>query len=184
MDEVFDTLRSEFSDISSVGELTRVIVRLGVAVVLGGLIGWNRERRGTAAGLRTHMMVALGSALFALVPVQAGMSENEASRVLQGIIAGIGFLGAGAIIKVDDKEQIKGLTTAAGIWATAAIGIAAGLGREVLATVSTLLALVILGVLPRLERAIQRRAPSDPSANTRAATPSPPGERDAGDGRG
>ena len=73
------------------------------------------------------MLVALGAAMFVIVPQQAGMSIADMSRVLQGIIAGIGFLGAGAIIKLSDKEEIKGVTTAASIWATAAIGIAAGL---------------------------------------------------------
>jgi len=101
------------------------------------------------------MLVALGAALFVIVPQQAGMQIEDLSRVLQGIIAGIGFLGAGAIIKLSDKEQIKGLTTAASIWATAAIGIAAGMGREMTAILSTVLALVILAVLPRIEHYIQ-----------------------------
>lgn len=156
MDAIWQTLQSEFSDLSNVEDVTRVVVRLVSAVLLGGLVGWNRERHGTAAGLRTHMMVALGSALFVLVPQQAGMHLGDMSRVFQGVVAGIGFLGAGAIIKIDSKEQIKGLTTAAGIWATAAIGVAAGMGRGALAALSTLLALVILGVLPRFERAMGR----------------------------
>lgn len=164
MDEIWQTLQSEFSDLSNIEDVTRVVVRLVIAVLLGGIVGWNRERRRTAAGLRTHMMVALGSALFVLVPQQAGMHLADMSRVLQGVVAGIGFLGAGAIIKFESKEQIKGLTTAAGIWATAAIGIAAGMGREALAVLSTVLALVILGVLPRFERAIARNGDD---ANTR-----------------
>lgn len=178
MDEAIRTMEQEFSDLAHIGELTRVVIRLMMAVILGGLIGWNRERHGTAAGLRTHMMVALGAALFVLVPQQAGMVVADMSRVLQGVIAGIGFLGAGAIIKLGEKEQIKGLTTAAGIWATAAIGLAAGMGREGLALIATALALVILGVLPKLERAVARRR-DGPDGNTGA--PSPAKDETGGD---
>lgn len=118
-----------------------------MAVILGAAIGFERERRGKDAGLRTHMLVSLGAAIFVLVPLQSGMPAPEVSRVLQGIIAGIGFLGAGAIIKLDEDHEIKGLTTAASIWVAAAIGIAAGMGREAMAVVSTLVALFILVVL-------------------------------------
>jgi putative Mg2+ transporter-C (MgtC) family protein len=90
------------------------------------------------------MLVALGSALFVLVPLQGGMQMDDMSRVLQGVIAGIGFLGAGAIIKMGQEPEIRGLTTAASIWLTSAVGIAAGMGRESTAIVSTLFALMIL----------------------------------------
>ncbi len=90
------------------------------------------------------MLVALGAALFVLVPLQAGTPITDMGRVLQGITAGVGFLGAGAIIKLSNEMEIKGLTTAASIWMTAAIGIAAGMGRESTAVVSTLFALLIL----------------------------------------
>lgn len=93
------------------------------------------------------MLVALGSALFVLVPLQAGTDLSDMSRVLQGVIAGIGFLGAGAILKSSDDQQVRGLTTAASIWLTAAVGIAAGMGREATAVVSTLFALLILFAL-------------------------------------
>jgi putative Mg2+ transporter-C (MgtC) family protein len=96
------------------------------------------------------MLVAIGSALFVLVPMQAGVSEAEMSRVMQGIITGIGFLGAGAILKGHDEKDLKGLTTAAGIWVTSAIGIAAGLGRESLAILCTVFALVVLLAMPRI----------------------------------
>jgi putative Mg2+ transporter-C (MgtC) family protein len=184
VDEVLKTLEGEFSDLSDVGSLTRASVRLLVAVLLGAVVGWNRERRGTAAGLRTHMLVALGAALFVLVPLQAGMHIPDMSRVLQGIVTGIGFLGAGAIIKLSEKEQIKGLTTAAGIWATAAIGIAAGMGHQALAVLATVLALVILALLPRLERSrASKTKPED--ANTRDPTPNGErGEREEANGRG
>ncbi|GGI19212.1 MAG: MgtC/SapB family protein [Oxalicibacterium faecigallinarum] len=149
--EVLQTIRAEFSDISDASQVTRVCVRMSVAVLLGGLLGYERESRGISAGLRTHMLVALGSALFVLVPLEAGIQPADLSRVLQGVIAGIGFLGAGAIIKLNQAQEIKGLTTAASIWMTAAIGIAAGMGRESTAILSTLFALFILAVLRQIE---------------------------------
>ncbi|MDX3905246.1 MAG: MgtC/SapB family protein [Pigmentiphaga sp.] len=145
-EQVWSAASQEFSDLPDAGEFTRVFVRLVVAIVLGGLLGLERESRGTSAGLRTHMLVALGAALFVLVPLQGGMQVADMSRVLQGVIAGIGFLGAGAILK-DNNREIHGLTTAASIWLTAAIGIAAGMGREMTAILSTLFALVILALI-------------------------------------
>ncbi len=150
--DVYSTLRSEFADIPDVAELTRALTRLTLAIVLGGLIGFEREAAGKAAGLRTHMLVALGSALFVLVPLMAGMQVADMSRVLQGVASGIGFLGAGAIIKLNNEENIQGLTTAASIWTVAAIGVACGLGRESTAVVGTLFGLVILQVLYRLKK--------------------------------
>ena len=148
----------EFSDIGDPQQTTRVVLRMGVAALLGGLLGWEREQAGKAAGLRTHMLVAMGAALFVLVAQQAGIAPADNSRVLQGVIAGIGFLGAGTILKGDAEGQVKGLTTAAGIWLTAAIGVAAGLGRESTAILATLLAVVVLWVIPLAQRA----APTDP----------------------
>jgi putative Mg2+ transporter-C (MgtC) family protein len=142
--ESWTTIQSEFSDIPDVSEVTRLCLRLLVAVVLGGILGYERERTGAAAGFRTHMLVALGSALFVLVPLQAGTGISDMSRVLQGVIAGIGFLGAGAILKSSDDQSVRGLTTAASIWLTAAVGIAAGMGREATAVLSTVFALLIL----------------------------------------
>jgi putative Mg2+ transporter-C (MgtC) family protein len=118
-----------------------------VAVVLGGILGYERESIGASAGLRTHMLVSLGSALFVLIPLQAGMEISDLSRVLQGVTAGIGFLCAGAILKPNNSDDIKGLTTAASVWLTAAIGIAAGMGREGTAVLSAVFALVILSIL-------------------------------------
>ena len=148
------TLAAEFSDIPTLADLTRITLRLLVAGTLGGLLGYERERKGKSAGLRTHMLVAIGAALFVLISLQAGAdSESDAmSRVLQGIVAGIGFLGAGAIIKSAQHEGATGLTTAAGIWLTAAIGVAAGMGQLALAMLSTLLALIILALLPKVTR--------------------------------
>jgi putative Mg2+ transporter-C (MgtC) family protein len=150
--EVVETLRSEFSDITDASQLTRVTVRLAIAAVLGGILGFEREHKGKAAGVRTHMLVCMGAALFVLVPRLAGADDAALSRVVQGIVAGIGFLGAGTILKGDklNTQQVKGLTTAAGLWMTAAIGIAAGMGREATAVLSTLLALGILSLMPMI----------------------------------
>ena len=132
--EIASTVASEFSDVPDAAQATRIVVRLAMAALLGGLLGWEREHAGKAAGVRTHMLVAMGAALFVLVAQQAGIEAADNSRVLQGIIAGVGFLGAGTILKGDAESQVKGLTTAAGIWLTAAIGVASGLGREAYAT--------------------------------------------------
>lgn len=151
--EVYGTLRSEFADVPDIKELTRILLRLTLAVFLGGLIGYEREAAGKPAGLRTHMLVAMGSALFVLVPLQAGMPLQDMSRVLQGLMSGIGFLGAGAIIKHNaSEEDIRGLTTAASIWTVAAIGVACGLGREMTAVIATVFGLTILQVLYRLKK--------------------------------
>lgn len=148
--QISSTFVAEFSDLKDVSEITTLVIRLLMAALLGGILGFEREQRGKAAGLKTHMLVAIGSALFVLIPQQAGLSEQELSRVMQGIIAGIGFLGAGAILKGTDEKDLKGLTTAAGIWLTAAIGVAAGLGRESSAILCTLLALAILVAMPKV----------------------------------
>lgn len=140
-------VQQEFSDLGNVEDITRLCVRLLVASLLGGLLGWERESVGASAGLRTHMLVSLGSALFVLIPLQAGMEVTDLSRVLQGVTAGIGFLGAGAILKLTDKKEIEGLTTAASVWLTAAVGIAAGMGMEATAVLSTLFAVAILSLL-------------------------------------
>jgi putative Mg2+ transporter-C (MgtC) family protein len=153
---IWITLRDELA-LPAASDLTSTCIRLVVAVLLGALLGYDRERQDSAAGLRTHMLVALGAALMVIGAQQSGMDSADMSRVLQGIVAGIGFLGAGAIIKLNEKEQIKGLTTAATIWSTAAIGVAAGLGLAITAAVATLLALAILALLPRVERHIAHK---------------------------
>ncbi len=150
--DVWTTAVSEFSDIPNAAQLTRIALRLLVAAALGGLLGYERELRGKSAGLRTHMLVAIGAALFVMIPHQAGASSSELSRVMQGLIAGVGFLGAGSIIVGTKEAEAKGLTTAAGIWVTAAIGVAAGLGRESTAVLSTTVALLILFVVPWIFR--------------------------------
>jgi putative Mg2+ transporter-C (MgtC) family protein len=150
--EVGNTLVSEFSDITDASELTIICTRLLMAALMGGLLGYEREHSGKAAGIRTHMLVCMGAALFVLTPLRAaGGSDDAIGRVIQGIAAGIGFIGAGTILKGEGgEERVKGLTTAAGLWLTAAIGVAVGMGREATALLSTLLALLILSVVPRL----------------------------------
>ena len=155
--QIAQTVAAEFSDVPDAAQAARIAVRLGVAALLGGLLGWEREHAGKAAGVRTHMLVAMGAALFVLVAQQAGISPADNSRVLQGVIAGVGFLGAGTILKGDAEGQVKGLTTAAGIWLTAAIGVAAGLGREATAVLSTVLALAVLWAIPLLQDAVTRQ---------------------------
>ncbi len=150
--EIWNAVSSEFSDIPDIEKITRVSLRLFVAGLLGGMLGYERERRGKSAGVRTHMLIAIGSALFVMVPQQAGATTADLTRVLQGLIAGVGFLGAGAIIMGNKDVETRGLTTAAGIWVTAAIGMAAGMGRESTAVLSTLIALFILSVIPWMLR--------------------------------
>lgn len=148
-EEIGQALAAEFA-IPDVGTLTVIVSRLATAIVLGGLLGLERERKGRAAGLKTHILVSVGSALFVLAPLQMGISGADVTRVMQGIVSGIGFLGAGAILKLDNEERIQGLTTAAGIWMTAAIGMAAGMGMEMVAFITTIAALAVVSTLPKL----------------------------------
>jgi len=132
--------------------MVRIISRLVSAAVLGGLVGLERGVHGHAAGLRTHMMVALGSALFTLVPMESGATASDLAQLVKGIAAGIGFLGAGAILKLVSEHQIQGLTTASSIWLTAAVGLAAGAGHQWTAVATVALSLTILLVLGRWEK--------------------------------
>lgn len=141
---IWHQVRNEFADLDDVGNLTQLFIRLVVALILGGVLGFEREMAGRDAGMRTHMMVAVGSALFVLVPLQAGFSQDNLSRVLQGLVSGIGFLGAGAIIKLSVEREVRGLTTAASLWVAAGLGMAAGMGRETTAILSLAIALLIL----------------------------------------
>lgn len=150
------TVAQEFSDLHNVEDTTRVVLRLALAALLGGLLGIEREAKGKAAGVRTHMLVAMGAAMFVLASQQSGIVPADMSRVLQGVVAGVGFLGAGAILKGDTEGQVKGLTTAAGIWMTAAIGVAAGMGKEGTAMLATLLTLVTMASLPLVARLFER----------------------------
>jgi putative Mg2+ transporter-C (MgtC) family protein len=159
-EKISATVYREFSDLGDIEDLTRLIVRLSLAVILAGVVGYERERRGSSAGLRTHMMVGLGVALLIVAAEHSGMGPEEVSRVIQGVFAGIGFLGAGAILKLSG-DQVHGLTTAASLWATAAIATAAGLGRDTTAIVATIFAFVILSILKRVEVRKVHPGPAD-----------------------
>lgn len=142
------------SGLSNTRQLAQVIIRLIAATLLGAVVGFERERAGKPAGLRTHTLVSLGTAVFVLACSGVGMSLDGLSRVIQGILTGIGFIGAGSILKLSEERDIQGLTTAAGVWMTAAIGVTVGLGSLGVALFSTLLAVIILALV----RAIESRA--------------------------
>ena len=167
LQDIVDTITSEFSDGADTEQITRVVLRLLTAALLGGVLGWEREHQGHAAGVRTHMLVAMGAALFVLASQQIGMQADDLSRVIQGVTAGVGFLCAGTILKGDKPGDVKGLTSAAGIWLTAAIGVAAGLGREFTALLGTLLALAILSLVPLVLRLFGEQKPSEGSSASR-----------------
>jgi putative Mg2+ transporter-C (MgtC) family protein len=152
-----DYLAASGWEIPSDIDVVRMASRLVTAVVLGGIVGWERESRGRAAGLRTHMMVALGAALFTLVPVEAGATAADLANVVKGLAAGVGFLGAGAILKRETQQEIQGLTTAASIWLTAAVGLAAGAGYVWIAVLAIALSVVILLLMGRLEPGSSRQ---------------------------
>jgi putative Mg2+ transporter-C (MgtC) family protein len=134
------------------------LARIGAAALLGGAIGLEREWHGHWAGLRTHIMVAIGAAIFVIGGTTAhGQGVDGPSRVIQGVASGIGFLGAGTILKLGEKMEIKGLTTASSIWLAAALGIAAGLAEYALAVASAAISLFVLGVLGPIEKFFERR---------------------------
>lgn len=160
--EIGQTLVQEFGDIGDFSHATRIAARLVTAALLGGILGVEREFRGKPAGMRTHMLVAVGAAVFLMVPEHRGVEKADLTRVIQGVVAGIGFLGAGAIIKAHEGQEIHGLTTAAGIFSTAAIGVACGMGTLATATLCTLIAWVILCLLRPMENHLRRNHPSGP----------------------
>jgi putative Mg2+ transporter-C (MgtC) family protein len=137
-------------------QLARVIIRMLAATLLGAVVGIEREMAGKPAGVRTHMLVSLGTAVFVLACSGAGMSLENLSRVIQGIVTGIGFLGAGSILKLSEERDIQGLTTAAGIWMTAAIGMAVGLGSLGVALLAAVLTLIILAIVRSFESRIRK----------------------------
>jgi putative Mg2+ transporter-C (MgtC) family protein len=152
-------LREITNGLPDATEFARAVIRLLVAALLGAVVGFERERAGKAAGLRTHMLVALGAALLMLAAAESGMTPSDLSRIIQGVITGIGFLGAGSILKSEEQREIRGLTTAAGIWLTAGVGVAAGLGRWGTAAVAVAASWIILGLLTRLERRLDVNDP-------------------------
>ena len=139
------------------GHLAIVLIRTVTAVLLGGIVGIQREKVGKPAGLRTHMLVSLGTAVVVLACSGVGMDMAGLSRVIQGIVTGIGFVGAGTILKLTDQKEIQGLTTATGLWMTAAIGVAVGLGALGIAVIATLLTVIVLS-LQGLEEALNKRS--------------------------
>ena len=173
LNDIWVTVVSEFSDIADIKEATVIVLRLGLAVILGAAIGYEREMKGKDAGLRTHMLVSLGAAIFVLVPSASGMQIADMSRVMQGVIAGVGFLGAGAILKQENDRVVKGLTTAASIWIVAAIGVAAGYGREATAVASTLIALFVLAVVNRVEKNISKDGTPAPRSEDHRSSSAP-----------
>jgi putative Mg2+ transporter-C (MgtC) family protein len=149
--------------------IAEVTIRLFIAMVVGGLIGFDRERQDKPAGLRTHMLVSLGAATFTMLGFEVGAHLSprtgegfDPTRVLQGVVGGIGFLGAGAIIK--SGGHVSGVTTAASVWVAGALGAAAGVGAYVLAGIATVMAFAILTVLAKLDNKIPRQQ-TEPAAN-------------------
>jgi putative Mg2+ transporter-C (MgtC) family protein len=152
-----DPITQELFGLPDARQAIVVVVRLVTAGILGGVLGAERESMGKPAGLRTHILVALGSALFVIAPRQAGLGEGDLGRIIQGVAAGIGFIGAGTILKVTHREEITGLTTAASVWLTAAIGVAAAVGPLWVPLVCAACAWVVLYSFGKIESAIGRR---------------------------
>ena len=161
------------------------MVRLAVAMLAGVILGLNRDLKDKPAGVRTHGLVALGSALVVLVSAEFGYGAtgnpdgNPVTRTIQGIIAGIGFLGAGVIIKVTNRAVVRGLTTAATIWLAACLGIAAGAGLLALTGIAIGLTLVLLLLGGPLERLIRRVLPAMPADPERRAVPRRESDRES-----
>ena len=152
---IWKTVLSEFSDIADVSQLTVISLHQLIAATLAGLLGYGREQKGKTAELRTHMLVALGAVLFVLIPQQAGASVENLTRVLQGLVAGVGFLWAGAIIMGNQKEEARGMT--------AAIGAAAGSGRKATPVLTTCLASAILYAVPTVAQIFKSREGKTPA---------------------
>ena len=134
------------SNIPDSRQLTLILIRLLGSAVCGAAVGFEREHAGKKAGLRTHMLVATGTTVFVLAGLGNGMGHDAMSRVIQGIITGIGFVGAGSILKREEDKKIEGVTTSAAIWMAAAIGVACGLGGLGLALIATALSLIVLRI--------------------------------------
>ena len=143
--------------------LLEMLGRIGLAVLAGALIGFDRELQKKPAGLRTHALVSLGACVFTLISALASaaptLDEAAPGRIVQGIVAGVGFIGAGAIFRRGDSATGQGLTTAATIWIVAAVGTAAGLGLWRMALVATAASLVILMLENPIDRLLKKREP-------------------------
>jgi putative Mg2+ transporter-C (MgtC) family protein len=141
--------------------LVRVSIRLLSALLIGTAVGLQRELTHKSAGLRTHMLVALGTAIFLIGAAESGMDSTALSRILQGLATGIGFLGAGAILKITPEREIHGLTTAAGVWMTAAASATAALGQFAVALLATFFGLLVLTVVRKMEKELGHSAHKD-----------------------
>jgi putative Mg2+ transporter-C (MgtC) family protein len=139
-----------------------MLLRLVLAALAGAAVGWNRYRAGKPAGVGTHAVVALGAALFVAIPAFAGAQHLDAlSRAIQGVATGVGFLGAGEIFRDPGTgNRVTGLTSAAALWATAALGIVIASGSFFGALSATVLVLAVLEIAPRIESRLPRRDPS------------------------
>ena len=153
-------------DIPNLQHLVRITLRLLCALLTGTAIGLQRELTHKPAGLRTHMLVGLGTALFIVGASEANMESDSLAKIIQGLATGIGFLGGGAILKLTTEREIHGLTTAAGIWMTAAAGAAAGLGQTAVALIGTLFGLLVLVAFHRIEKLLGHRASKDTETHT------------------
>ncbi len=159
---------SELSDgFPEADKAIRMIVRLVAAMLLGGVVGVQRELVGKAAGMRTHILVSMGTALFVVACISAEMESDALSRVIQGIATGIGFIGTGTILKQTEKFEIHGLTTAAGLFMTAAVGVSVGLGRIGLGIIGAVLAWIVLSGMTYIENRI---GPDVPAGRDAAAS--------------
>ena len=144
------------------------LIPLGIAILLGGLIGLERELNRKPAGLRTNILICLGAALLTRIAVEVDPDMQSATRIIQGVIAGIGFIGAGVLIHAGG--DVHGLTSAATVWLVTAIGIAAGLGLYTLAAASTIAVLIILIALNPFDRKIHKEHPNS-NGNSKKAKP-------------
>ncbi len=156
---VVAALGQEAGRLADPAELVQGVLRLIVAAAAGAVIGWQRQLAGKNAGLRTHMLVSLGAALLILAPLTAGVPVANITRVIQGVAEGLGFIGGGVILKLTEKQEVRGLTTAAGLWMTAALGVSAGLGRYLLVLIGAALAWFVLAVIRRFEVAEGEKEP-------------------------
>jgi putative Mg2+ transporter-C (MgtC) family protein len=141
-----------------------IAFRMIFALFVGGIVGWNRQREHKPAGLRTHMLVSLGSALYVMIPIYLSLSNNNSSEILsrgiqgaiQGVATGVGFLGAGEIIhqprRVNSKAKITGLTSAAAIWVSSALGATVGVGLYPIAILGLIFAWLVIEVVKKFEK--------------------------------
>lgn len=149
-----------------------ILLRLVASVLIGGLIGLDRNLRGKPTGIRTLGLVSLGACLLTMAGMNLLTDHGQAdpssvSRVIQGLITGIGFLGAGVIVHENGSDRVRGLTTAASIWITAILGILCGMGAWQIASVALVIVFLLFVVGKRLERAVHRRWLSKPAEEQR-----------------